>query len=195
MNRTKHLGILLMGLLPLQASAQDNFRIEVKSAKPLQDICFQLEERFHWHITYEEPPVLSDEETRTEILPSGAPRVFLRASPMSVALAGIVSSTDNYKAAVLTAVLNAYHNSGNRAEFRFTQNGDFIHVLPTKVMGINGEVQDFDPLLDTRVSIPRGSYFLGAFVSSLMSQISQRRGIGIAQATVPTNLFAQTMVT
>src|SRR5258708_22255349 len=120
MNRTKHLGILLMGLLPLQASAQDNFRIEVKSAKPLQDIYFQLEERFHWRITYEDPPVLSDEETRTEILPSGTPRLFIRASPMSVDLAGIVSSTDNYKAAVLTAGLNAYHNIGNRARLQTT---------------------------------------------------------------------------
>src|SRR5260370_20261412 len=50
-------------------------------------------------------------------------------------------------------------------------------------------------MVDTHVTIPRGTYSLGVLTSEILSQVGQIRGIPIMRATVPISLFAQATVT
>lgn len=61
--------------------------------------------------------------------------------------------------------------------------------MATSVKGADGKIQPFEPLLDTKISLVRGRYDLWTLVTTILSQVSQIRGIPITIGTVSANLF------
>jgi len=186
---------LATGIASSLGGASDVLHLAVHSPKPLQDICFQLEEALHWRISYEDPPVLAGDELVPEMNPGGVSRLVMRAQPLSIDVPTKNSTSSEVKRDTVRTILDAYHRSGNRAVFREIQQGDFIHIVPDAVRGEDGRLQRFQPMFDTHVTIPRGTYSLGVLTSEILSQVGQIRGIPIMRATVPINLFAQATVT
>jgi hypothetical protein len=175
--------------------AEDVLHLAVHSSKPLQDICMQVEESLHWRISYEDPPVLAGDELVRETNPGGVSHLVMRAQPFSIDIPTKNSTSSEVKRDAVRTILDAYHRSGNRAVFRGIQQGDFIHIVPEAVRGEDGKLQPFQPMFDTHVTIPRGTYSLGVLTNQILSQVGQNRGIPVMRATVPLNLFAQATVT
>jgi hypothetical protein len=89
-----------------------------------------------------------------------------------------------------------YNRSGHGDVFTvIDQGGGLFHVVPTGIRRADGTTEPFEPLLSTRVTLAERSYRLGELVSEILAQVSSKRGSRISVATVPTNLFAQEIVT
>src|SRR5258706_5429494 len=186
---------LATGIFSSLGGAEDVLHLAVHGPKPLQDICLQLEEALHWRITYEDPPALVGDELVPATNPGGVSVLVMRALPLSIDVPTENSTSSEVKRDTVRMLLEAYHRSGNRAVFRGIQQGDFIHIVPEAVRGEDGRLQRFQPMFDTHVTIPRGTYSLGLLTSLILSKVGQSRGIPIMRATVPINLFAQATVT
>jgi hypothetical protein len=186
---------LAAGFLSSLAGANDVLHLAAHSSKPLHDVCLQLEEELHWRISYEDPPVLAGDELAPETNPGGVSHLVMRAQPLSIDVPTKNSTSSEVKRDAVRMLLDAYHRSGNRAVFRAIEQGDFIHIVPEAVRGEDGKLQRFQPMFDTHVTIPRGTYSLGVLTDQILSQVGQIRGIPVMQATVPLNLFAQATVT
>ena len=91
-------------------------------------------------------------------------------------------------------MLAAHRQSGNSVVFRAIDTGDFIHFVPEAMVQDDGKLKPYVPLLDTRVTIPKDRYLLGALVDEIMRQVSQKRAVHIVDI-VPINLSAQVSVT
>jgi hypothetical protein len=165
-----------------------------RSSAPLLDICLELKDTLHWRVSYEEAPVLAQDELVSDVAPSGVHWLAMRAAPVVVDIRTTNGDPAATKKAAIEAILEAYHRAGNRGMFKAIQEGDFIHVLPVAARNEMGELRPFQPLLDTPVTIVRGTYRLGELVSEIVGQVSRTRGIPIAEATVPINLFAQVSI-
>ena len=119
----------------------------------------------------------------------------LNATPVLFNIPEVDDNSVTTKTSLLNGVIAAYNASGNRGNFKLIQCGDYLHVVPTSVLGANGTVQSFQPLLDTPVTFPSKQYSVGIVVSIVMNQVAQTRHIPILEATIPNNLFAQAVVT
>jgi len=84
----------------------------------------------------------------------------------------------------------AYAASGNRAAFSYTDDNEYIHVMPKAVAGPVGVLRPIESILNSRVTIPRREYSLGQIVSSVIAQVGNQAGTTIALATFPTNTFS-----
>jgi hypothetical protein len=175
--------------------ATERFQVTTRSDHPIGDVCRALEAQFHWRISYEEAPVFAQEDVQTGTAPNGVPWLVLRDVPAVVDVPIESGMSADAKGKTLQSILDGHKRGGSRAGFTIGQNGDLIHVMATSVRGRDGKMEHFEPLLDTRISLPRDRYALETLVSMVLTQVSQVRGMSIALATVPTNLFAQSIVT
>lgn len=161
----------------------------------MYDLLDKLSERLYWRVTYEDPPVLDERELTTELSPNGNPWHVLRnrySASMSVRRTRTLSPV---KVEVIGKALDTIRLAGDNTEYRVVYDGDYIHVSPIKIRSKNGELVTFEPMLDTRVSIPQGSYVLISLLNKVLSQVASKRGVGISIGTIPTNLFLQSQVT
>lgn len=189
--------LLSLTIFVVSAPAADDLHMVTKTDQPLREICQALEERFNWRISYEEAPIeppraAASTGLRVEI--RGAPK---RAFPVSIDLAakqspgGLANREKTDIHGAMDLVLRAYNRSGNLGTFRYVTDDAFIHILAV----VDGFGKPWTPLLDTTVSIPRGTYVLDGLVTSVLAEIQKKRGIPIVLGTVPMNLFVQSRIT
>jgi len=167
-----------------------------QSSKPLTDICSALRDRMHWRVTFEEAPVLWPEDAVLERNPQLLrERLVARASPLEVEIPSDRAVSAAPMKAVLDKILTAYHRSGNRGTYRYVLDGEYIHIVPSAVRGRDGQSVALQPVLDTPVTIPKGTYMVLSLEHSIVEQIRRKRGISIVDGNIPMNLFAQSRVT
>ena len=178
------------------APAADDLHFVTKTSRPLREICNTLEERCHWRISFEEPPLPPGDQAKAS--PTGFIVHARRAYPVSIDVPGKPLDVDGnavFRQNVIATVLSSHAKNGNPGGIQKMPDGDFVHIVPTTTLGADGRSKPWLLMLETRVSIPKSTYELGVLVDLVLSQISAQRGIRIVQGTVPMNLFVQTRVT
>jgi len=178
-----------------QMPAFDGLNITTERDKPVHEILMKIEELYHWRIAYEEGPVLFEGDLIPYTTTTGRARLLHRMHPVSVSLPPLTSNSAETKRAVLKAVFEAFNRSGNREEFRAFEEFGYINVFQTKIAGPDGRLESFEPLLDTKVTLPQQKYLLWDLVSSIIDQVATARHVPIAMATYPTSLFLSASVT
>jgi hypothetical protein len=181
--------LLIFSVLPTSMIAADRFQFTTRSDHPIDEVCTALEAQFHWRISYEDAPVFDRDDLKNGTAPNGVPWLVLRDVPAAVDVPIETNMPASARGKTLQSILDSHRLSGRRAGFTVTQNGDIIYVMATSVKGADGKIQPFEPLLDTRISLVRGRYDLWTLVTTILSQVSQIRGIPITIGTVSTNLF------
>ncbi|MGD0619527.1 MAG: hypothetical protein ABSB67_17910 [Bryobacteraceae bacterium] len=191
----KGLPALLSAWTLITAAETRTLHIATHSGTPVREICETLQRELGWQISYEEAPVFDRTTLEPRTAPSGRELLALRRNPMSfdVALPDVISN-DNDRRAILKAVFDYYHASGNRAGFEYILGGERVQVFQNVAIGEDGRPGGFQPMLDTKVSIPQSKYVLLALVNDIISQISQKRGIRISLGITPKS-FIQDAVT
>jgi hypothetical protein len=196
MNRKRVALYCVMAALALPGSEFGGVLIKGQSSKPLSDICVALKDQMRWRVTFEEAPVLWPEDAVRERNPQLLrERLVARSSPVEVEIPSDRNITSTALKASLEKILSAYHKSGNRGTYRYVLDGAYIHILPSAVRGRDGQSLALQPVLDTPVTIPKGSYNILSLVHSMLEQIRRQRGIAIVDGYIPMNLFVQSRVT
>jgi hypothetical protein len=175
--------------------AADGLNITTQSGRPVHEVLMKIKEQYHWRIAYEEGPVLFEQDLTPVASPTGKTMLIHRAHSVSISLPTLTSNSTETKRATLSAVFEAFNDSGNPEEFRAFDEFGYINVVQTKIVGPNGRLEGFEPLFDTAVTLPRQSYSLYQLVSSIINQVSVARNVSITMATIPTSLFLNSFVT
>jgi hypothetical protein len=176
-------------------AAEIPLHIATHGARPLRQATWSIKEQVHWRMSYEEAPVLSKAELDSTVAPTGRTVYFRRSVPLFYdAVVSGAPATREAKQQVMDALMAAY-NEGASTSYRYVISGDFIHVIPDKVPGPDGSLHSVPSMLDTPVSITRGTYGLGQLVAMVFQQVSKGIGIPIVDGTVPMNVVVHSQVT
>ena len=187
--------VVLM-LCASRASGQTASRLDiaVDDPRPLAACIDEIERKFGWVVTYEDPAYLSASEINDVtasvrrdgksyprvLVPRGGPFTFSYALPTDGG-----SSAD--RAALLQALLSAYGANGNPGFFRVLTEGSSFHIVPTKVLNESGVLADYVPPLETLISLESGERTLVEVVQSIVAAVSSESGSKIMVGATPTN--------
>jgi hypothetical protein len=184
-----------IAVLSARMCAADALNITTRGDMPVHEILMKIEEQYHWRIAYEEGPVLFEQDLIPAASPNGKTMFIHRVHPVSISLPALTSNSTETKRATLKAVFDAFNSGGNPEEFRAFDEFGYINVVQTKIVGPDGRLENFEPLLDTAITLPRQSYSLFQLVSSIINQVSAARKVSITMATIPTSFFINSSVT
>ncbi len=145
-------------VIPLSAQTEDLLQLTVTTAKPCLEFTRKLQDTLHWRITYEDPPLLDKRELLPVVDDNGTSRNALRVYSSTLRVSTKDHRLGTVKDRLMKELLRDCHNSTNLARFKFIRDGDFVHVMPTHVRTASGEFIAYQPLLETPVTIPMGTF-------------------------------------
>lgn len=197
-----HAATTLSAIVALVASgsaslADQRLNLEVDDPRPLAAALEQLEKRYGWAITYDDPPYLyaSDIEdvtlavrrdgdmTRRVLVPRGGRFRFEYSAPVD---GGAPNASS-----LLERLLEAYHLTGYPGMFRVIATGSVFHVVPSESRNASGVFAPCVSLLDAKISIPDSERSVFSTVSAIIEAANTQLGARIGLGTVPVNLLMQ----
>jgi len=164
------------------------------TGRPVRELCDALQRDFRWRVSFEDVPIMNNDDLVDSHAPNGIPwKEAKKDIPININIPVREKIAQTEKLGLIQGLFDS--RKAARVQFRVDGDGDQLHFIPVAVKGPTGESEPFDAMLNTRISIVRGSYRLGVLVQEVLSKVSQARATSIVLATVPTNLFAQATVT
>jgi hypothetical protein len=192
------------GLIPGWAdrlAAQEGGRvsISVDEGRPLKAVVMELEQRFGWVVTYEDPAYLFPPEIKDDrhLRRDGKdlPRLVPRGGPFTFSYT--LRSTDSpgsSQEALLRALLDQYHQTGYAGRFRLVRTGLVYHVVPAMTRDETGVLRPYGSILDREISLPdeevNGMEWLESIKAAVHESGDQRLQLG----TVPFRGLARVRV-
>jgi hypothetical protein len=163
--------------------------VEFHESRPLAKLIGQLWDSHNFLITYEEAPYDEDTELFTDIYKNGVHFRYPAWRPVSFHIPqrspeADQTSTSQGKAAptaesVAESAVAEYNASGNPGRFQAVRSGDYVHIVPAGRMR-NGRLENFEPILDTKVTFLDESRSCLDTINDLVAQIGNLRGAHIA---------------
>jgi hypothetical protein len=206
--RARHV-MLTMGLMAAflgDASASPN-TLTVQGGRPVAKAIQELEKRYGWQITYEDPPY-SHYSDITDVRDIDWPGVPVRSPsqlqaaqqpanhrtlvPKGGSLTFTLSSADPDELGAVEALLKSYNESHCGFEFAAVQGAGLLHVVPRKARGLSGNLEPVKPILDTVITIEPKERTSYAMIEEICKKISIATNTNVDMATVPTNMLIQT---
>src|SRR5262249_12119995 len=170
LSRVPTLCVLLFALAAqvrgaLQTKAAEIIVDDINDARPLATAVRELEKRYGWIITYEEPPwefaadlVDVTGTVRKDYDPTKSqPKILIpRAVPLQFTYGVPDESPRSDPMSVLPALLEAYELSGNRGKFRIISTGAVFHVVPSMSDNAQGIPTPRSSRLDVQIDLEPG---------------------------------------
>jgi hypothetical protein len=187
----------------LQTKTAEIIVDDINDARPLATALRELEKRYGWIITFEEPPIeftadLIDvtASVRKDYDPTKAQLKILtrRAIPLRFTYKVPDQSPRSDPMSVLPALLEAYELSGNRDRFRIIQTDRIFHVVPSMSDNVQGIPTPRSSRLDVRIDLEPGERTVSQTVRAILRAVNSLTGTNVVIGTVPINLFSQTTV-
>jgi hypothetical protein len=185
----------------LQQDQQDQtVTIHVSTPRPLASAIEELENRYGWVITYEDPryvyacdfedltlAVRKDYDlTKRVLVPRGGPFTFRYAvSPSADAPDG---------SALLERLLQEYHLTGYPGVFRLIRTGSVFHIVPSESRNTLGQFEPHVSLLSANISITDRDRTAFAMLEAITAAMSRPGSARVGIGTVPVNLLMQVRV-
>lgn len=205
--------MIAMGLVAAilgNASASPK-NITVQSGRPVAEAIQELEKKYGWQITYEDPPYVYYGDL-TDVSDIDWPGVPVRSPPQlqlaresgghhrtlvpkGGSLSFTLPSADPDELGAVEALLKSYNESHRGFEFAVVQGDGLVHVVPRQARGLSGNLEPVKPVLDTVITIePRGrtSY---ALLEEVFKKISMATGTHVGLGTVSANMLFRSKTT
>ena len=181
------LGLALAGL----GYAQDR-TLSVDSGRPLDEAVAQLQARYGWLITYQDPPYEhpDDMEPSKDAGPKAPRNGFIapRHRRISVTYPEPRTGTDEERRKIIDGVVESFSAAG-AGHFRVYHQWIFSHVVPTSVKRVSGAVESVTSLCDSTVTMSPAKRSIGDSVTEILSQVSQQMGRPAIIAMVDPNFI------
>jgi len=176
--------------------------LSVNNGRPVAEAAWELEKRYGWVITYEDPIYVNGSEINDVTLqvrrdldkykPGEAPKVLVPRGG-SLAITFNLTSDDNnpvHPESVVQKLLEANGAAGNGGSFRLEVSGPLVHVIPTAYKNITGTLVPLQPVLDSLISIPAEERTGIQSLKALCAAVSEVTQTKVVVGTVDRNLFA-----
>jgi len=177
--------------------------LSVQDPRPVAKALEELEARYGWVITYEDPLYLHSSETTdaTALVRNdlgkyrngAAPRVLIPAGGSLSITYDVMSDTKLPldREAVIQKVLNAHQPMGSVGRFRLEQekDGQMLHAIPTVTKNSSGVLLPQTAVLDTFISLSEGDRTSLQTLEAICDAVSQVTQTKVVVGTVPLALF------
>ncbi|MGH9828834.1 MAG: hypothetical protein ACREDR_36905 [Blastocatellia bacterium] len=203
--RARHV-MLTMGLLAAfscNASASPT-TLTVQDPRPVAKAIQELENRYGWQITYEDPPY-SHYSDITDVRDTDWPGVPVRSAaqlqsmgntrtlvPKGGGLTFTLPSADPDELAAVEALVKSYNESHHGFKFAVVQGAGLLHVVPRQARGLSGNLEPVKPVLDTVITIEPKERTSEALLEEVLKKVSIARDTHVDFGTVPGNMLSLT---
>jgi hypothetical protein len=206
--RARH-AIIAMGLMAAflgNASASPN-TITVQRARPVAEAIEELEKRYGWQITYEDPPyvyygdITDVSDTNWPGVPVQSPSQLQAAQqpanqrtlvPKGGSLTFTLPSADPDELGAVEALLKSYNASRGGNVFAVVRGASLLHVVPRQVTGLSGNLEPVKPVLDALITIEPRKRTSYEFIEEVLKKVSIATNTHVAMATIAPNLLHRT---
>jgi hypothetical protein len=170
--------------------------ITVEDPRPVAKAVEELESKYGWQITYEDPPYVHGSDiadvtrsVRRDPSFAGGNRILI---PKGGKLTFTVPSAPGgeQRVAAVEALVKTFNTSRNGNLFAVLKGSRFIHVTPQQIAGRAGKLEPVKPLLDTVITLPpkqRNSFELLEAICGQLSLVTKGQ---VVVGTAPVNLLA-----
>lgn len=198
------LGLTLCGPAQTQTVVSD---LSVNEARPLAAMCREIEHRSgvpvnYEDVRYENPRDLRDvtetimnSQQRAQaapgvrvIVPAGGPLSARITTDAQGRLPDLASA-----AAALASAIASFHGEAT-SRFTMTQSAGALSVVPSRVMGADGQLKNVTPVLSAAVTLRPGTRNGMAALVELVNELTARSGQRVEVGTIPVGLFATSNV-
>jgi hypothetical protein len=202
------------------ASASPN-TITIQGGRPVDKAIQELEKRYGWQITYEDPPYvhygditdvsdtnwpgtpLQSQSQLQSVQPSVQPSVLQSAQrepgahnralvPKGGSLSFNLPSADPVELGAVEALLRSYNESHRGFEFAVVRGASLLHVVPRKARGLSGNLEPVTPVLDTIITIEPRERTSGALLEEICNKISIATNTNVVMPGIPGNMLSLT---
>ena len=149
--------VVLIGQKPIVLAQRDKIQnLFVEDPRPLAKAAELLEHRFGWRITYEDPPYVYIGDLVDNTAPEyrGPLRALTPAGRQINVDYPISTKTGKLDdpRQMLQLLLDAHTLLGNPELFRFMQNGEVFHIVPSQVRNTSGVLMNVVPTLEVPIT-------------------------------------------
>lgn len=182
---------------PIDAQQSTALNLSFTVARPLEAVIRELENRYGWIITFEDPPyeAAADLEDITleavKDLNTKAKVIAPRRRHFEFHQSRVDASRPEE---VLSVLIRDYNDSGNGDEFELRRTGAVFHVVPTVSSDAIGIRTSRQSRLDVRVTVPQGERSVMALLQMIIAQVREQTGVHVTLGIVPQNALAQKTV-
>ena len=200
--------MIAMGLMVTfvgNASASPN-TLTVQDPRPVAKAILELENRYGWRITYEDPPFMhySDFTDETDIPWPGVPVQSMsqlqslqrksRPHPRDIAPKGgsltfTLPSADPDELGAVEALVKSYNASRGGNVFAVVRGAGLLHVVPRNVTGLSGNFEPVNPKLDTVITIEPMERTAEALIEEVLKKISIATNTHVVIGSNPANML------
>ena len=180
---------------PSQPSAVTlSTQVSVVSQRPIPDVILELEKRYGWIVTYEDPIYESpkDVEEVTAVREDGV-RGKTIIAPRHKFFRFDYHNLDPARPRELLSAMLAEYEAAHDHAFRLVQRGDVFHIIPTRSPDQKGIPTARRSRLDVRVNIEPATRSVYDTLVLILEQVSKSGGQTVNLGT-PSNLLDQTVV-
>jgi hypothetical protein len=184
----------VIALVPLTAQRSQPLERSVIDGRPLAAVISQLETRYGWTITYEDPPYESPFDVDDVTLQVARDPKNFKGKVLVPRTRGFdfkYPNANQPQAEEVLAALVRDYNMVNYDRFRLLRTGTFFHVVPSVSNNENGQPTERQSRLDVRVTIPDADRSVRETVELVVAQVRERTGAPLVVGRLPTNLLSQ----
>jgi hypothetical protein len=206
------IAIGLMATFLGNASAAPN-TITVQGGRPVAKAIQELEKRYGWQITYEDPPYIhyseitdaSDIEWPGTPVQSQSQLQSVQQSaqrepgahhrtlvPKGGSLTFTLPSADPDELGAVEALLKSYNESHRGFEFAVVRGAGMLHVVPRKARGLSGNLEPVKPVLDTVITIEPKERTAEALIEEVLKKVSIATNTNVVMPGIPGNMLSLT---
>jgi len=186
--------VLFAGAASGALQQDETVTIHVSDARPLASAIKEIEDRYGWVITYEDPRYVdaSDVEdvtwrrkdldfTKKVLAPRGGPFSFRYPVPAGV------DAPD--ASALLGKLLEEYHRTGYPGVFRLARTGSVFHIVPSASRNTLGQLEPWSSPLNARISIANNERTAFDMLEAIAAAVSRSGSVKVGVASAPLNLM------
>jgi hypothetical protein len=182
-----------------QAQSQQEVKLSVDGPRPVAEAVKQLQEKYGWIITYEDPRLVNESDLLDvtdpkyrQANPGGRKALAPKGGHLEISyfVSQATGKPENPKA-LLQMLLNAHAASANPGRFELRQTGQVFHVAPSQVKDIRGRWAHQASILDTPITFPEKERSVFETLEAITRVLSSATQMKVAIGTIPLNLFVR----
>jgi hypothetical protein len=189
------------------ASASPN-TITVQDPRPVDKAIQELEKRYGWQITYEDPPYshfgemtdVSDTDwpgtpirgpSQLQSLQANNRTLVPKREPIVPrgSLSFTLPSANPDELGAVEALVKSYNASRGGNVFAVVRGTGVLHVVPRKAAGLSGNLEPVKPLLDTVITIEPKERTSYALIEEVLKKISIGTNTNVVMGGIPVNML------
>jgi len=193
------MGLMVTFLSNVSASPKT---LTIQSGRPVAEAILELEKRYGWQITYEDPPYIHHGDI-ADVSDTDWPGAPVRSPSQLQSLIGnertlvpkggsltfTLPSADPDELGAVEALVKSYNESHRGFEFAVVRGASLLQGVPRKARGLSGNLEPVKPVLDTVITIEPRERTSEALLEEVLKKVSIATNTHVVFGTVPYNLL------